>query len=281
MNFDTVPRIGLPRALPTGWRRTSRIGLGLACLATLAACASGPRDNITLIPADQIAQESSKDGQFTQPLKYKRTKPGCKGECPQIEVDSLVFPGVPILTKLVDHALAVMTGISADSPQPYATLQEYEDYFWQTAAPRDSTVFSAKSRYRSRHLTVIELNTWQYFTGAAHGITATQFLNWNNATGKVLGMADILQPGAHGRYEEALRAAHKRWLAANPDAQNDPAAYDRLWPFQVSENFALTDSGLVVKYDSYQLAPYSHGQPELSIPYNDLQGILKAEYMPG
>src|SRR5690606_17805153 len=122
MNFDTVPRIGLPRALPTGWRRTSRIGLGLACLATLAACASGPRDNITLIPADQIAQESSKDGQFTQPLKYKRTKPGCKGECPQIEVDSLVFPGVPILTKLVDHALAVMTGISADSPQPYATL---------------------------------------------------------------------------------------------------------------------------------------------------------------
>ena len=281
MNFNTASRKTLQLPLPAGWVRSSKIAVALACVATLAACASGPRDNISLIPAGQIAQESSKDGQFTQPLKYKRTKPGCKGECPQIEVDSLVFPGVPILTQLVDHALAVMTGTSADTAQPYTTLKEYEEYFWQTAAPRDSAVFSATARYRSRHLTVIELNTWQYFTGAAHGITATQFLNWNNVTGKVLGMADILQPGAHSQYEEALRAAHRRWLATNPDAQRDPAAYDRVWPFQPSENFALTDAGLVVKYDSYQLAPYSHGQPELIIPYTELQGVLKTEFMPG
>lgn len=261
--------------------RASRISILLALSAVLAACAGGPRDNITLIPADQIEQESSKDGLFTQPIKYKRSKPDCKGECPQIEVDSLVFPGVPILTELVDHALAVMTGVSTDHPQPYNTIAEYEEYFWKTAAPRDSTVFSAKARYRSRLLTVIELNTWQYYTGAAHGISATQFLNWDNANGKVLGMADILRPGAYDKYEQALRAAHKRWLAGNPDAQNDPAAYDRLWPFQVSENFALTDTGLVVKYDSYQLAPYSHGQPELTIPYSELQDILNPRFLPG
>jgi len=254
--------------------------VALACTLLLSACASGPSDNITLIPAGQIDQESSKEGLFTQPLKYKRSKPDCKGECPQIEVDSLVFPGVPILTQLVDHALAVMTGTSTDHPQPYDTIQQYEEYFWQTAAPRDSTVFSAKTRYRSQHLTVIELATWQYYTGAAHGISATQFLNWDNNAGKVLGMADILQPGAHGRYVEALRAAHKRWLATNPDAQQDPAGYDRLWPFQPSENFALTDTGLVVKYDSYQLAPYSHGQPELAIPYSELGDILKPAFLP-
>lgn len=280
MNPATVSSLTHGRVPFAAWRLLPRTALMLACAAALAACASGPRDNITLIPADQIAQESSKDGLFTQPLKYKRSKPGCKGECPGIEVDSLVFPGVPILTELVDHALAVMTGIGSDSPQPYATLQQYEDHFWQTAAPRDSTMFSATARYRSRHLTVIELNTWQYFTGAAHGISATQFLNWDNSAGKVLGMADILQPGAHNRYEQALRAAHGRWLAGNPDAQRDPQAYDKLWPFQPSENFALTDAGMVIKYDSYQLAPYSHGQPELAIPYSELQGILKPEYLP-
>lgn len=280
MNPDIVSSFTHGRAPFSAWRLLPRTALLLACAAVLAACASGPRDNITLIPADQIAQESSKEGLFTQPLKYKHTKPGCKGECPNIEVDSLVFPGVPILTELVDHALTVMTGVGSDSPQPYATLQQYEDHFWQTAAPRDSTMFSAKARYRNRHLTVIELNTWQYFTGAAHGISATQFLNWDNSSGKVLGMADILQPGAHNRYEQALRAAHARWLADNPDAQRDPQAYDKLWPFQPSENFALTDAGMVIKYDSYQLAPYSHGQPELAIPYSELQGILKPEYLP-
>src|SRR3546814_10791128 len=39
------------------------------------------------------------------------------------------------------------------------------------------SVLSAKARYRNRYLTVVELNTWQYYTGAAHGISATQFLN--------------------------------------------------------------------------------------------------------
>lgn len=267
--------------MPITPRLPLRAALVAACAAVLAACASAPRDDITLVPAGQIAQESSKEGLFTQPLKYKHSKPGCKGECPRIEVDSLVFPGVPILTELVDHALAVMTGVGTEQPQPYDTLRQYEDYFWQTAAPRDSAMFSAQARYRSKHLTVIELNTWQYFTGAAHGISATQFLNWDNNARKVLGMADILQPGAHDRYVEALRAAHRRWLAANPDAQHDPAAYERLWPFQPSENFALTDAGLVVKYDSYQIAPYSHGQPELTIPYGELRGVLKPAYLPG
>ncbi len=261
-------------------RRAGKLALATLAGALLVACASGPRDTISLIPAEQIAQESAKDGVFTQPLKWTHIKPGCQGECPQIEVDSLVFPGIPILTELVDHALATMTGTSPDSPHPYDTIAQYEDYFWKTAAPRDSTVFSAKTRYRTKHLTVIELGTWQYFTGMAHGINATQFLNWNNQTQKVLGLADILQPGQESAYIAALRQAHTRWLATNQDAQNDPATYNRTWPFQPSENFGFTDGGLVVKYQSYEIAPYSHGQPELLIPYGELTGVLKPEFLP-
>jgi len=261
-------------------RHLTRLAAPLAACALLAACASGPKDNISLIPADQTAQETRRDGLFTQPLKWRRSKPGCEGQCPQIQVDSLVFPGVPILTQLVDHALAVMTGIGARQPQPYDTIAQYEEYFWQTAAPRDITMFSAKTRYRNRNLTVIELNTGQYITGAAHGVSATQFLNWDNSARKVLGMADILQPGRERQYEQALRDAHARWLARNPDAQDDPQAYDRLWPFQPSDNFALTDAGVVVKYNSYEIAPYSAGQPELTIPYPALRGVLKPAYMP-
>src|SRR5690606_13471918 len=156
--------------------------------------------------------------------------------------------------------------------------EQYQDYFWKTAAPRDSTVLSAKARYRNSNLTVVELNSWQYYTGAAHGISATQFLNWDNNRNKLLGLADILQPGQNDAYVAALKAAHERWLASNPDAQNDPETYHRIWPFQVSENFGFTDQGLVVKYDSYQIAPYSFGQPELMLPYGELQGILKPAY---
>ncbi len=260
--------------------QAARLGLIILAAALLGACASRPSDNISLIPADQVAEQTSKEGLFSQPIKWERTKPGCKGECPTLKVDSLVFPGVGKLSELIDHALAVMTGIGVSQPQPYDTIEQYEAYFWKTAAPRDSTLLSAKARYRNKNITTVELNTWQYYTGAAHGISATQFLNWDNNAGRVLGMANILQAGQHAAYVERLKHVHSQWLATQPGAQNDPEAFNRIWPFQPSDNFAFTDTGLVVKYDSYQIAPYSSGQPELTIPYSALQGILKPEYLP-
>ncbi len=258
-----------------GWR----LALIAGAASLLAACASGPSANISLIPAE-TAQQTSKQGLFMQEIKWEHKKPACKGDCPTLKLDSIVFPGIAPLTGLVDHALAVMTGIGNQQPPPYATVAEYEDYFWKTAAPRDSTLLAAKTRYRNKYLTVVELNTWQYVTGAAHGISATQFLNWDNATGKVLGLANVLEPGKHEAYVAALKDVHARWLAGNADARQDPDAYNRIWPFQESSNFGFTDEGLVVKYDSYQIAPYSSGQPELLIPYSALRGILRAEFMP-
>src|SRR5690606_13314822 len=110
-------------------------------------------DNISLIPADQVAEQTSKDGLFSQPVKWERTKPGCKGECPTLKVDSIVFPGVGKLSELVDHALAIMTGVGVSQAQPYDSIEQYEDYFWKTAAPRDSTLLSAKARYRNKNIT--------------------------------------------------------------------------------------------------------------------------------
>src|SRR5690606_20833062 len=95
-------------------KRAGRSAVLLALAAVLAACASGPTENISLIPA-QTAEQTSKDGLFTQPIKWERSKPGCKGECPKLELDSIIFPGVPRLTELIDHALATMTDIAGNS----------------------------------------------------------------------------------------------------------------------------------------------------------------------
>lgn len=249
-------------------------------MMALAGCASTAQRDISLIPA-QTDAVSSKDGVFVQPVKWTHHKPDCRGECPTLAVDSLVFPGIARLTELIDHALAMMTGMGEDGQPPYATIAEFEDYFWTTAAPRDEVHLTARTRYRNRHLTVIELNSEQYFTGAAHGMTATQFLNWDNAAQRVLGLDHVIQPGARDRYVQALAKAHQAWVAQRPEAREDVAAWERLWPFQPSDNFALTDAGLVVKYDSYEIAPYSSGQPELLIPYSELQAVLKPEYLPG
>jgi len=53
-----------------------------------------------------------------------------------------------------------------------------------------------------------------------------------------------------------------------------------MWPFQPAQNIALTDQGLLVKYNPYEVAPYSFGQPELLLPYSELRGILRPDYLP-
>lgn len=266
------------RLAPVFARGIIRPATTVILVGLLAACASKPAD-ISLIPT-QTDAITSQDGLFVQPVKWSKTKAGCKGECPKLSVDSLVFPGVSRLTELVDHALAMMTGVGQARVPPYSTIAEFEEYFWKTAAPRDEVQLAAKTRYRNRYLTVIELNSGQYFTGAAHGLTASQFLNWDNATETVLGMEQLLVPGAYPRFVQALEHAHERWLKNTPEVQEDPVTWKRLWPFQPTENVALTDTGLVAKYDSYEIAPYSSGQPELHIPYTELNGVLKPEYLP-
>lgn len=264
--------------LPAGIRPRFLLSLGASVL--LAACASGPKDHVSLIPAEQIGQETSKEGVFTQPVKWERKAPGCEGQCPSIKVDSLVFPGNPQLTRWVDEGLAQMTTLWQDPPPGYTDLAGFEQHFWRTAAPKDSAVLAAATRYRSQGLTVLELNTWQYVTGASHGISATRFVNWDNRANRMITLRDILLPGQAGAYEAALRQAHAAWLQRHPDAQADPQQFARQWPFQATDNFALTDTGLVVKYDAYAIAPYSSGQPEMVIPYSALQGVLKHEYLP-
>lgn len=248
--------------------------------ALLAGCAGKPSSNITLIP-DATDQVTSREGLFTQENKWKRSKPGCEGECPTLEVDTLIFAGNLELTRLVDHALAMMTGVDDGQTPPYGTIAEFEEHYWKVAGSRDSVILAARLRYRSKYLTVVELDSWQYFTGAAHGIGATQFLNWDNERRGVVPLDAILVPGGRERFNEALRRAHERWLAKQPDARADPETWNRMWPFRPSENYAFTDQGIAVKYDTYELAPYSYGQPELLIPYSDLEGVLRVEYAPG
>ena len=257
-----------------------RTPLALLFSATLlAACASRPSTDLSLVPAELNAQ-TQKQGLFSQPVRWNQKQPGCRGECPTMSVDSLVFPGHPELTTRVDHALAVMTWLDESRPVPYDSVQGLRDYFWKTASPRDSLQLNARTRYRNAHLTVVELQSSEYRTGMAHGISGSQFVIWRNDLKKALTLTDLLRPNAQQAYHETLHRAYAQWLQSSAVAREDPENFSRMWPFVASDNVGLTDAGLVVKYQPYQIAPYSAGQPELLIPYAQWRGVLQPEYLP-
>lgn len=260
------------------WRRLARATGALAVLAALAGCASAPSDISLAKPAAAVAAPVG--GLAVERIEWKRARPGCRTDCPTISVQSVAFAQAPRLTQLVDHALAMMTGLDTASRQlPYVDLAGFEEDFWQTAQPGYETVLKAAVLRQTPDLVVLQLDSYQY-TGGAHGIPATQYLNWQVEPGRLLSLDDILVPGQRPAFMAALRQAHAAWLRDNPDAKADPARYDQLWPFQESDNYALLADGVRIKYDAYTIAPYSHGQPELTIPYASLQGVVKPQYLP-
>lgn len=263
----------------TRLQRAIARGALVCVLAAVAGCGSSPPADISLAGKPTAAADQG-DVRIER-IKWTRTKPGCSGECPKIDVDSVALPGIPKLTALVDHVLAYMTGVDRNRTGPYETLDEYAQYFFQTAQSRDQTWFRASVKDTVGDIIAIELHTGQYLTGAAHPIPATQYMNWERGKGRVLALNEAILPGRGQQYVDALKAAHARWLKTNEDAQRDPAAYDKLWPFTPSDNFALTRQGMTVKYNAYTIAPYSYGEPELQIPYKELVGILRPEFIPG
>lgn len=258
----------------------TRLSLLIAS-ALLTACASSPSSQPSLIPAETV-DITRKDGVFTQPLARKITKPGCKGECPTLQMDSLVFPGNTALTQYVDQQLAQMMranegdGTGAD----YSTVDGFVNSYWKNAAARDEAQLYAKPRYRNKDLTVLELGVGYYATGAAHGTTRTQFVNWDNKAKKPLAFTEVVKSNQQATFNNRVQQAYMNWLKKQDLNEMDFNQYLRVWPFQPSENIALTDAGVVVKYNSYELAPYSSGQPELLITYPQLQGILQPLFLP-
>ena len=61
--------------------------------------------------------------------------------------------------------------------------------------------------------------------------------------------------------------------------ENLDQAFRDSWPFDKTDNVFFTDKGLVLQYNVYHIAPYAMGQPTLTIPYSDLDGILRAPYL--
>ncbi|WP_286978126.1 RsiV family protein [Pseudomonas sp.] len=217
-----------------------------------------------------------------EPLQPKRVAwehrlPGCAGEsCPLVNIDKLKFANNPQLDELVEKRLLSMTQNSPDAPQP-TSLESFEKDFLQNAEPGWKTYLQAKLIDQHDDVAVIEFSSY-IDTGGNHGMPGRGFINYDRDTGKVLTLSDILLPNRSGAFWAQVEQAHKRWLAKN-QLDKDPS-FVKDWPFRETQNIALTRDQLLLKYDVLTLGPYSNGHPSLTIPYAQLKGILKPEFLP-
>jgi len=165
-----------------------------------------------------------------------------------------------------------------EKPSKFESFNQLESYFWNHASPQTTLYLQANVLRSQQELVVVEALRY-IFTGGAHGETDSHYVNWLAQEDKILTFKDMLLPGAQTRFELLLQKAHQQWLESQGNAIDDIQAFKQNWPFQSSHNVALMPDALHVTYARYTLAPGSFGQPTLTIPYSDLNGVFKPEIL--
>ncbi|WP_216935091.1 MULTISPECIES: RsiV family protein [unclassified Acinetobacter] len=127
-------------------------------------------------------------------------------------------------------------------------------------------------------LATVVLNS-SYYLGGAHGSSAQTYYNFDLEQQKLVKLDDIIAAKQKAKLEARAYDAFKNWVLESKLAK-DVAEYEQAWKFKLTDNFYLAQQGLVLQYAEYEIGPYVAGLPRLMIPYEQLQGVLKPEYLP-
>lgn len=127
-------------------------------------------------------------------------------------------------------------------------------------------------------LATVVLNSSSYL-GGAHGSSSQRYYNFDLEKKKRVGLNDILAPNQKAALEKKAHEVFKAWVIESKLA-NSVEEYEQAWKFTLSDNFYLSTQGLILQYGEYEIGPYVVGLPRLTIPYDQLQTVLKKQYLP-
>lgn len=127
-------------------------------------------------------------------------------------------------------------------------------------------------------LATVVLNSSSYL-GGAHGASSQRYYNFDLKTKKQVKLEDILAPNQKAALQKQAHAVFKSWVIDSKLADS-AEEYEQAWKFSLSDNFYLSTQGLILQYAEYEIGPYVVGLPRLTIPYDQLQGVLKKQYLP-
>jgi hypothetical protein len=108
--------------------------------------------------------------------------------------------------------------------------------------------------------------------GAAHPGAVTTTFTFDPASGRVYGLADLFLPGSD--WLQLLTQQAHTLLSALPGFGNLglPSGFGISQPKDFAA-FELAPAGLQITFQEYQVAPYSYGQPTITIPYPVLASV--------
>lgn len=132
-----------------------------------------------------------------------------------------------------------------------------------------------KQLKNGNHLELFSINNYQYL-GGAHGLPTLAYYVFDMNNKKPLELDDVVISGKKSILEKLAYEAYIKYLL---DQDINPDDMAETWEFYLTDNFSFNKDGITFLYQPYAIGPYVMGMPELTIKYQDLKGVIKAEYL--
>lgn len=134
--------------------------------------------------------------------------------------------------------------------------------------------------YATGSLLSLQINTKDYITGGAHSVYDFQSFTFDLAECRALKLTDLLDPAVPGARDE-LKALWMQRL--NPRANDLWKSVEETVEEGLRETMGgwqLTAEGLTLYFHPYEAASFGAGTLEVTLPYDQLAGILRRQYLP-
>lgn len=112
------------------------------------------------------------------------------------------------------------------------------------------------------------------YTGGAHGMYSTTYLNFRPETGQVIRLKNLFKPGSEKQLNRLLLEKLMKDTNSGSLKELQDKAYLQDTDMYPSENFCLTNDSITFVYNVYEIAPYSSGITEITLPLSNLNDLM-------
>lgn len=141
---------------------------------------------------------------------------------------------------------------------------------WEAKTTTDTVHAGAK-------MLTVKYETFAY-TGGAHPNSNLSFYTFDRETGRMLTLADMVSDttALMAVVEKAFRNQQRLKTGTNLEEQG---YFLRDGRFFLPNNIGMSRKGMVFYYNPYEIAAYALGPIQIIVPYEQLNGILRNEWL--
>lgn len=232
-----------------------------------------------------VMASCSKELEFETQTFEKRTSLQCQGLCPKITIKVPIAKNGTAADSINNKLFSKLKEIVYFGEQPYASknYQELADDFiasyekMQKENPDELIGWegdvSGRLVYKSDKIIGIELQHYT-FTGGAHGYSGKTSLIFNRETGHSIPNDSLFNDIAAVTKLAETRFREKFRIPANAPINSGGLMFENE-KFALPATIFLSDKGVLLYYNTYEIASYAEGPRDVMLPYAEVDKFLK------